>query len=96
MYVIDLRHYLNDKGAIARVKGPARKMTEFVTAVVSAMTDLLEKVPGPSCIKCRNASVRSGMARDGAVVWICPKCHTEGRISYWEGSFWDHDDHPNL
>ncbi len=32
MYVIDLTHYLDAKGAIAPERGPARKMADFLTA----------------------------------------------------------------
>ena len=35
MYVIDLTHYLDSKGAIAPERGPARKMADFLTAVVA-------------------------------------------------------------
>jgi hypothetical protein len=34
VYVIDTRHYLNTKGAIEPEQGPARKMADFVTAVI--------------------------------------------------------------
>lgn len=35
MYVISLDHYLDDNGAIAIDRGPARKIADFATAVVS-------------------------------------------------------------
>ena len=28
-------------------------------------------------------------AADDAVVWKCPKCEAEGRISKWQGTLWD-------
>ncbi len=28
------------------------------------------------------------------MVWICPMCRTEGRISNWQGSLWDLRDRP--
>jgi hypothetical protein len=32
------------------------------------------------------------------VLWVCPRCHDEGRIAAWEGTFWDNGDiaeHPS-
>ena len=94
MYVIDLTHFLNDKGAIAPERGPARKMADFVTAVVAHVTDFErpDDAPGPLCFKCRKRDVRhvqTGMTMDGAIWWHCPACGTEGEISHWEDSFWD-------
>ena len=39
MYVIDARHYLNDKGNIAAERGAARKMADFMTSVVAHASD---------------------------------------------------------
>jgi len=94
MYVIDARHYLDDKGVIAVQKGPARKMADFVTAVVAHASDLdrPEETPGPTCFKCRKRDdrrVETGMADDEIIAWHCAACGTHGRISGWQGSFWD-------
>ena len=94
MYVIDARHYLNDKGLIAVQKGPARRMADFVTAVVAHASDFdrPEEAPGPTCFKCRKRDdrrVETGMAEDEVIVWHCPACGTYGRVSGWQGSFWD-------
>jgi hypothetical protein len=39
MDVIDVRHYLNDKGDIAVEQGPGRKTAEFVTSVIAHASD---------------------------------------------------------
>jgi hypothetical protein len=39
MYVIDARHYLDDKGNIAPGRGAARKMADFVTSVIAHASD---------------------------------------------------------
>lgn len=93
MYVIDARHYLDDKGNIGPDKGPARKMANFITSVIGHASDFdrPENTPGPVCFKCRkrdNNRVDTGMTGD-AVVWHCPACGTDGRISNWTGTFWD-------
>ena len=94
MYVIDVRHYLNDKGDIAVKRGPARKMVDFVTAVIAHASDFdrPEEAPGPTCFKCRQRDdrrVETGMADDEIVVWCCPACVTHARISGWQGTFCD-------
>jgi hypothetical protein len=94
MYVIDLNHILDDRGAIAPEKGPARKMADFLAAVVAHASDFerADDAPGPLCFKCRKRdrhAVDTGITDDDAVVWRCAVCGTEGRISNWQRSFWD-------
>jgi hypothetical protein len=94
MYVIDVRHYLNDKGDIVALIGPARKMTEFVTAVIAHASDFdrPEEHPGPLCFKCRKRdrqSVHTMLDEDDIVRWHCVRCNTSGQISNWQHTFWD-------
>jgi len=94
MYVIDLTHYLDAKGAIAPERGATRKMADFLTAVVAHASDFDRPgdVPGPVCFKCRKRDHRvvdSGIADDDVVVWRCLACGTEGQILNWQGTFWD-------
>ena len=94
MYVIDLTHYLDARGAIGPERGPARKMAEFVTAVVAHASDFErpEELPGPLCNKCRKRDqrvVETGITEADVVVWYCAACGTQGRSSNWQGTFWD-------
>ena len=94
MYVIDLTHYLDPRGAIAPEQGPARKFADFLTAVVAHATDFdrPDETPGPPCFKCRKRNRRAvdtGVTEDDRVVWHCVACGTHGQISNWQGSFWD-------
>jgi hypothetical protein len=94
VYVIDLTHYLDPKGAIAPERGPARKFADFVTAVIVHATDFdrPDDTPGPLCFKCRKRDqrfVETDLTEDDLVVWRCPACGTEGQVSNWQGSFWD-------
>ena len=90
MYVTDLTHFLDKAGAIGPVKGPARAMAQFQVDVVAHASDATpEAFPAPQCFKCRKAAVEAVRAHDDAVVWACPMCRTEGRISNWQGSLWD-------
>ena len=94
MYLIDLTHYLDTKGSFAPECGPARKMANFLTAVVAHASDFdrPDDTPGPACFKCRKRDdrrVETGMTGDEAIVWRCPACGIEGRLSNWQDTFWD-------
>jgi len=94
MYVNDLTHCLDSKGAIAPDRGPARKMADFLTAVVAHASDFdrPDGTPSAVCLKCTKRDrrgVETGTTEDDVVVWRCAVCRTEGRISNWRGSFWD-------
>jgi hypothetical protein len=94
MYVIDLVHYLDAKGAIAPERGPARKMADFLAAVVAHASDFdrPDDVRGPFCFKCRKRDqrvVETGITEDDVVVWRCIACGTQGQISNWQDTFWD-------
>jgi hypothetical protein len=46
----------------------------------------------PFCFKRRKRDqhvVETGITEDDVVVWRCLACGTEGRISNWQGTFWD-------
>jgi len=90
MYITDLTHFLDKSGAIGPVKGPARTMAQFhVDAVAHASDTTSETLPAPKCFKCKKGVVEAVLAQDNAVLWVCPKCRIEGRISNWQGSLWD-------
>ena len=94
LYVIDLAHYLDPRGAIAPERGPARKFADFVTGVVAHATDFdrPDETAGPLCFKCRKRdrrAVDTFITEDDLVVWHCVTCNTEGQISNWQGTFWD-------
>ena len=95
MYITDLTHFLDKSGAIGPVKGPARAMAQFLVNVVTHASDATEDaLAAPSCFKCKKIAVEAVRAQDDAIVWSCPACRTEGRISKWKGSLWDLRDRP--
>ncbi len=47
MYLTDLTHYLDSKGRIAPERGPARKMADFLTAVVAHASDFERPYDAP-------------------------------------------------
>ena len=96
MYITDLTHFLDNSGAIDPVKGPARAMAQFHVDMVAHASDATENpLPAPRCFKCKKGEVEGDRADDGAIMWVCPLCLTEGRISNWQGSLWDLRDRPS-
>ena len=95
MYITDLTYFLDKSGAIGPIKGPARAMAQFVVDVVAHASDSTsDALAAPMCFKCKKGSVEAIRALDDALVWACPACRTEGRISNWQGSLWDLRDRP--
>ena len=95
MYITDLTHFLDKSGAIGPVKGPARAMAQFHVDVTAHASDATgHALAAPRCFKCKKSAVECTRAHDDAIVWACPTCRTEGRISNWQGSLWDLRDRP--
>ena len=92
MYITDLTHFLDEKGAIGPKSGPARRFAEFLGRVVAAasMVEADDDAPTPPC-KCHKCKgmVEAIIGPEDAVEWWCPNCGREGRISHWRRSFWD-------
>ena len=92
MYVTDLTHFLDAKGAIALKSARARRFAEFLGRVVAAASGpsalQAEGIGVCHCNKCKGMIIAE-IAPDDAVDWFCEKCGQEGRISNWRRSFWD-------
>lgn len=90
MYITDLKHFLDANGAIAPIKGPAREMAQFLVDVTAAASSQSADAPlAPSCFKCKKEAVDASVAPDAAIIWFCPRCQAEGRISNWQATLWD-------
>jgi hypothetical protein len=63
MYVTDLTHYLDSKGAIAPGLGPAREMADFLTAAVARASDFDDLATHPARSASRVADVTGAPAR---------------------------------
>lgn len=99
---IDLRHYLSPNGTPAPLRPRGQRLFKYWTEIVSQAT----QYDDPTTLRCRR---RPGRQPCGAlltilfdidnndVLWFCPRCGDEGRISGWEGTFWDHGElAPNI
>lgn len=97
MYITDARHFLDEKGAIAPCRGPAKAMAEFHASVIAYASDFDGTgVMAPSCFKCKKSAVEAALAQDDAILWSCARCKAEGRISNWQGTLWDLSERPDL
>lgn len=95
MYITDLRHFLDPRGTIGPTKGAARAMAQFHTDLVAHASSAAGEAPAaPKCFKCKKDGVEASVARDNAIVWICPNCGVGGRTSNWQGTLWDLRDRP--
>lgn len=75
MYITDARHFLDEKGAIAARRGPAKVMADFHAGVIACAADFEDTgVLTPTCFKCKKAGVRIALAEDDAILWSCPRC----------------------
>ena len=91
MYITDLTHFLDEKGAIAPMPAPARRLAEFLGRVVAAASTPADEAGSGECRcnKCKKGIVSAEIAPDDAIEWFCESCGHEGRISNWRRSFWD-------
>jgi len=90
MHITDLTHFLDASGGLAPVKGPARTLAQFLVDVVAHVSDGSgDGLAAPKCFKCKKGAVTAARAMDQAIVWTCPACDAEGRISNWQGTLWD-------
>jgi hypothetical protein len=88
MYITDLSHFLNEKGAIGPRAGPARRFAEFLADVVAAASAPARYAKQCSCLKCKG-TVTAAIKQDDAIEWLCTSCGQAGRITNWRRSFWD-------
>ena len=95
-HITDARHFLDEKGAIAPRRGPAKVVADFHAGRIAYVTDFDDTgVLAPTCFKCKKTVVKFTMAQDDANLWPCPHCSAEGRVSNWRGTLWDLSDRPD-
>jgi hypothetical protein len=91
---IHLPHLLKRDGALAPLTGRGLRLAKYWTEIVAQASNYDE----PITLRCRR---RPGRRPCGGlltiffdvdtfdVLWFCPTCEDNGRISGWEGTFWD-------
>lgn len=97
-FVIDIRHYLDDKGTLTPgLPVPAMAIALFCGAVVAWVSGW----PGPdgelTNVPCRRSRSRppcwgevcARLTPDDRIEWRCRACGEEGVVSGWRGTRWD-------
>jgi hypothetical protein len=94
---IHLPHLLAPSGALAALSPRGLRLAKYWTEIVAQASNYDE----PTTLQCRR---RPGRRPCGGfltlffdvdtfdVLWFCPVCDDNGRISGWEGTFWDNSD----
>lgn len=90
MYVVDLRHWLDEQGQLA----PQVKLAPFIASIVESATAATGS--GLTVTPCRRSSSRARCAgyiatwlREDVVEWACNACSEAGVITGWQGTHWD-------
>jgi hypothetical protein len=88
---------LEPNGTLAALSPRGLRLAEYWTEIVAHASNYDE----PTTLRCRR---RPGRRPCGGlltlffdvdtfdVLWFCPVCDDNGRISGWEGTFWDNSD----
>lgn len=100
-WVTDMRHYLNEIGELPdEMPSPALRIALFQGSVIAWMTgtDSLDGQTSRTNVNCRRNPERRPCPgeilafleiKSEAIIWECPLCGDNGRISGWEGTSWD-------
>ena len=94
---IHLPRLLEPNGTLAPLTGRGLRLAQYWAEIVAQASNYDE----PTTLHCRR---RPGRLPCGSlltiffdvdnfdVLWFCPGCDDNGRISGWEGTFWDNSD----
>lgn len=93
-WIVDFTHCLDERGEFAMTSGPARRLAEFMAAIVEMASDRsvarqvkCRRRPGRK--PCRGLIAAAIHPDDGGIEWVCPVCGDRGYISNWQGTRWD-------
>jgi hypothetical protein len=95
-WITNIQHFLKEDGDIAPIDGPARNIAEYFSDIISCATSSgtddhnkckCRRRPGRK--KCKGTIEAYIDPSNHEIVWQCPICFENGRISQWEGTRWD-------
>ena len=102
MWVIDIRHWLDDSQsgpAVPQLKSKVNKLTEIIGYATSIEGGISVDSP-PKCFRrpkrkpCKGLlDIQLDPASD-QIYWKCPVCEDEGIVSGWKGLIWDMSNPP--
>ena len=96
-FVIHLPHYLDERGELGQMPGPAISLALFFGSIVSWVSGW----PGPhgertnvSCRRQRDkprctGEIYARLTAGHAILFRCSACGEDGTISGWRGTRWD-------
>ena len=96
MWVIDIRHWLNDEQTgpgTPQLKLKIAKLAEIITYATARDSEHLAADP-PKCWRRPNHKSCTGrlnvhFTEDDRIHWICPICGDDGILDGWHGLIWD-------
>ena len=97
-WITDLTHFLDENGEMIKEPPQARKLGEYLAAIVVMASYPDPEYPPEYKVLCRRRPKRKPCLTEIAgwldpetddVVWICPVCQDKGIISNWRGTIWD-------
>jgi hypothetical protein len=92
-----LKDYIAPNGALVALSPRGLKLAQFWTEIVAQASNY----DAPTTIRCRRRPRRQPCGTlltlyfdvdNFDVLWFCPACDDSGRISGWEGTFWDNSE----
>ncbi len=100
-WITDMRHFLTEGGVLPDdIPVPALKQALFQGAIVAWLTGTACSIGqgsrtnvncrrNPDRRPCLGEIVAMYEVASEAIIWECPLCGENGRISGWEGTPWD-------
>ena len=97
----DITHFLDENGDMIKEPSQARKLGEYLAAIIAMASYPDPEYPPEYKVSCRRRPNRKPCLTEIAawldpdnddVVWICPVCQDKGLISNWRGTMWDMSD----
>jgi len=104
-WITDISHFLDENGELISEPSQARKLGEFLAAIIVMASYPDPEYPHEYRVSCRRRPNRKLCQTDIAgwldpetddVVWICPICQDKGLIRNWRGTIWDMSDSGNV
>ncbi len=97
MWIIDIRHWLNEEKsgpAVPQLKLKVKKLAEIITYATSSADLSLAAGEGPWCWRRPKRKPCKGVLQiqfeiDDRIHWFCPECKDEGVVDGWQGLIWD-------
>ena len=100
-WITDITHFLDENGEMIKEPPQARKLGEYLVAIIVMASYPVPEYPPEYKVLCRRRPKRKPCLTEIAgwldpetddVVWICPVCQDKGIISNWRGTIWDMTD----